>query len=312
MAAKTVVIGGGSGFIGTALSNLLCSCGYDVVIVSRVPGSFRMTWSELEQNGLPKNTAAVVSLAGQNILDMKRRWNSGFEQTVRASRINTTLSLVKAIEKADVKPSVFVSTSGVGYYPPHPSKVYTEHSEGGKGDYFAELCTDWELAAKLPADVGTRQVTIRSGVVLGRRGGMIAQLYLPFFFGMGGPVGSGQQYLPWIHLHDIARLFLYAIEKENVEGVLNGVSPDLITSKEFARAFGGSLWRPALIPLPEFVCNILLGSERARMLTEGQKVIPQRTLELGFEYNYPDIRSACQEFSPLIYTDDLRGDNIER
>lgn len=107
-------IGGGSGFIGTALSNLLCSCGYDVVIVSRVPGSFRMTWSELEQNGLPKNTAAVVSLAGQNILDMKRKWNSGFEQTVRASRINTTLSLVKAIEKADVKPSVFVSTSGVG------------------------------------------------------------------------------------------------------------------------------------------------------------------------------------------------------
>lgn len=177
-------LGGGSGFIGTALSRLLRNCGYDVVVVSRIPGAFSITWSELEQNGLPKNTTAVVSLAGQNILDMKRRWNSGFEQTVRASRINTTLSLAKAIERADIKPSVFVSTSGVGntynhtpnesfkimfnlgYYPPHPSKEYTEYSEEGKGDYFAELCTDWESAAKLPDNVNVRQVTIRSGICI--------------------------------------------------------------------------------------------------------------------------------------------------
>ena len=141
---------------------------------------------------------------------------------------------------------------------------------------------------------------------------MIAQLYFPFFFGMGGPVGSGQQYLPWIHLHDIARLFLHAIENQQVEGVLNGVSPKPTTSKEFARAFGSSLWRPALIPLPEFVCNILLGPERARLLTQGQKVMPRRTLESGFVYKYPDIRSACREFSPLIYTDDLDRENISR
>lgn len=141
---------------------------------------------------------------------------------------------------------------------------------------------------------------------------MIAQLYLPFFLGMGGPVGSGEQYLPWIHLHDIARLFLHAIENKPVEGVLNGVSPNLVTSKEFAKAFGRSLWRPAFIPLPEFVCNIMLGSERARMLTEGQKVIPKRTLESGFKYKYPDIRSACKEFSPLVYLEDMHIDHISR
>lgn len=141
---------------------------------------------------------------------------------------------------------------------------------------------------------------------------MIAQLYLPFFFGVGGPVGSGQQYLPWIHLHDIARLFLHAIENQPVQGVLNGVAPNLVTSREFARAFGGSLWRPAIIPLPEFACNILLGSERARMLTMGQKVIPKRTLESGFVYKYPDIHSACKEFSPLVYLDDLYCDNLSR
>lgn len=141
---------------------------------------------------------------------------------------------------------------------------------------------------------------------------MIANLYLPFFFGLGGPVGSGQQYLPWIHLHDIARLFLHAIENQSVDGVLNGVAPNLVTSREFAKAFGASLWRPAFLPLPEFACNILLGPERARMLTDGQKVIPKRTLESGFKYKYPDIHSACKEFSKLVYTDDMDPDHISR
>ena len=148
--------------------------------------------------------------------------------------------------------------------------------------------------------------------MLGRRGGMIAELFWPFFCGLGGPVASGEQYLPWIHLHDIARLFLFAIENKPVEGVLNGVSPDLVTSKEFAKAFGSSLWRPALIPLPEFACNFLLGPERAKMLTQGQKVIPKRTLESGFKYEYPDIRSACKEFSHLMYTSDFYHDHINR
>ncbi len=141
---------------------------------------------------------------------------------------------------------------------------------------------------------------------------MIAQLYFPFFFGLGGPVGSGQQYLPWIHLHDIARLFLYAIENKPVEGVLNGVAPDLVTSKEFAKAFGSSLWRPALIPLPELACNILLGPQRAKMLTKGQKVIPKRTIESGFKYKFPDIRSACKELSPLVYMDDFDPEHLSR
>lgn len=140
---------------------------------------------------------------------------------------------------------------------------------------------------------------------------MIAELFFPFYFGLGGPVGNGQQWLPWIHLHDIARLFLFAMENQDVKGVLNGVAPQCITSAEFARAFGAGLWRPAIIPLPEFACNLLFGPERARMLIEGQKVIPKRTLEYGFQYKYPDIRSACKEFSHLMYFDDLSQDNIQ-
>jgi len=300
-----VVLGGGSGFIGTALSNTLRLHGYDVVIVSRIPGPFCMTWGDLEKNGLPKNTQAVVSLAGQNILDMTRRWTPGFQQTVRASRLLTTHTLAQAIEQAIEKPKVFVSVSGVGFYPPSADKEYTEYSEGDNSDYFSSLCSDWEQSAKLSKESGVRQVTIRSGVVLGRMGGMIKQLYWPFFFGGGGPVGHGQQALPWIHIHDIARLFLFAIENEPVEGVLNGVAPEITTSKQFAQAFGRALWRPALIPLPSAVCNVLLGPERATMLTEGQKVIPKRTMELGFEYDYPNIYSACKEFGPLAYVEDV-------
>ena len=135
----------------------------------------------------------------------------------------------------------------------------------------------------------------------------------PLRVGIGGPVGSGKQFLPWIHLHDIVRLFLFAIEEDRVDGgVLNGVAPQLITSRDFASAFGRSLYRPAFIPMPELVVNYLFGPERATMLTSGMKVIPKRVLELGFTYNFPNIQSACKEFSPLVYTDDLALDNIQR
>lgn len=263
-----------------------------------------MTWSDLEKTGLPRNTIAVVNLAGQNILDKKRKWTAGFKQTVRASRINTNLALVDAIVRAEKKPNVFVSTSGVGYYPASTTKEYNEDSEEGIGDYFAELCKDWEAAAQVPVDCGVRSVIIRTGVVLGRRGGMISEIYLPFYMGLGGPMGSGQQYLPWIHIKDIARLFKFSIEKDGVTGVLNGVAPQTITNKEFAQALGKSMWRPALIPLPAFVFDKMLGPERASMITQGQKVVPQRTLAQGFEFTYPDIDSACAEFAPFIYTDD--------
>nr|CAG4638503.1 EOG090X07KR [Cyclestheria hislopi] len=263
-----------------------------------------MTWSKLQQDGLPHATAAVVNLAGQNVLDKRRRWTSGFQQTIRASRINTTRALVDAIVRAEEKPKVFVSTSAIGYYPPSLTKEYTEETEGGTGDYFASLCHDWEAAAQLPSDVDTRQVIIRTGIVLGRSGGVISELYIPFFFGVGGPVGSGEQYFPWIHIDDIAHLFLFAIKNDNVRGVLNGVAPDIITNKEFARAFGRALWRPAFLPLPAGAVNLIFGPERAKMLLCGQKVIPKKTLDYGFVFRYPDIYSACKEFSSLLYIND--------
>lgn len=140
--------------------------------------------------------------------------------------------------------------------------------------------------------------------MLGRPGGMIQQLIVPFYMGVGGPVGNGNQPMPWIHLHDIVRLFIYAIEQENVTGVVNGVAPQIITNRDFAKAFGQALWRPSFIPLPTLAVNLMFGQERAKIMTEGQKVWPQKALDAGFTFSYPDITSAAKEFSRLIYADD--------
>lgn len=196
---------------------------------------------------------------------------------VRSSRILTARAMSRAIQEcpAGDRPRVFVQISGVGYYPADDGKaVYDESSPGGAGDFFAGLARDWEDAARLPADCsGVRQVFVRSGVVLGRRGGMIGRLFLPFYLGAGGPVGSGAQPFPWIHLKDLTGLIAHAVERDGVSGVLNGVAPQTVTNAEFASAFGSALWRPAFVPLPAFVVNLVFGSERGSILLSGQKVV---------------------------------------
>ncbi|XP_046396300.1 epimerase family protein SDR39U1 [Ischnura elegans] len=292
----TVVIGGGSGFIGTALTSVLKRKGYNTVIVSRMPGPQRISWTELASSGLPKGCSAVINLAGQNILDPTRRWTPGFKQNVWSSRVNTTKALSTAICNADCKPSVFVTVSGVGYYKPSLTDEYTEDSPGGNFDFLSKLCTEWEAAAKLAGD-DVRRVTIRSGIVLGRNGGMIQQLYLPFWMGLGGPIGNGLQPLPWIHISDMARLFMFALEGKDGKmpcGVYNGVAPGCVTNAEFTKAFASAIRRPAFIPVPHFALNIAFGEERAKIMTEGQRVKPCKALEDGFVFLYPEIDSACK------------------
>lgn len=132
-------------------------------------------------------------------------------------------------------------------------------------------------------------------MVVGRNGGVVQQMYWPFYFGVGGPVASGQQYFPWIHISDIVGLIVFAIENKNVDGIMNGVAPQVISNKDFASALGRAMWRPAILPLPAFVLNAAFSEERAKIMTEGQKVIPKRTEELGYKFKYRDIDSACRE-----------------
>ncbi|XP_025298244.1 epimerase family protein SDR39U1 isoform X2 [Canis lupus baileyi] len=267
-----VLVGGGTGFIGTALTQLLRARGHEVTLVSRKPGPGRITWDELATSGLPRCEAAV-NLAGENILNPLRRWNETFQKEVLSSRLETTQILARAINKAPQPPQAWVLVTGVAYYQPSLTAEYDEDSPGGDFDFFSNLVTKWEAAAKLPGE-STRQVVVRSG----------------------GPIGSGHQFFPWIHIRDLAGILVHALEASHVQGVLNGVAPaPTTTNAEFAKALGAALGCPAFIPLPGMVVQAVFGRERAIMLLEGQKVVPRKTLASGYRYSFPELGAALKE-----------------
>ncbi|XP_012920749.1 epimerase family protein SDR39U1 isoform X2 [Heterocephalus glaber] len=203
--------------------------------------------------------------------------------------------LAKAITKAPQAPQAWIVVTGVAYYQPSLTAEYDEASPGGDFDFFSKLVTRWEAVARLPGD-STRQVVVRSGVVLGRGGGAIGHMLLPFRLGLGGPIGSGRQFFPWIHIRDLVGILTHALEANHVQGILNGVAPaSTTTSAEFARALGAALGRPAFIPVPSTVVQAVFGQERAIMLLEGQKVVPRRTLATGYQYSFPELEAALKE-----------------
>ncbi|KAG8455537.1 hypothetical protein GDO86_001653, partial [Hymenochirus boettgeri] len=291
--------GGGSGFVGQSLSKLLNSRGHQVIIISRSPGKGRITWEDVSNKGLPPCDAAV-NLAGENVLNPLKRWTEKFKKEVVSSRIETTRTLTQAISQSENPPKSWILLTGVGYYPPSQTKEYTEESHGGDADFLSRLVKDWEEAAILPMDskLTSRLVRVRSGVVLGRNGGALASMLLPFQFCLGGRVGSGMQPFPWIHIEDLCRLLCQTIEQSSgSEGVLNAVSPSASkdTNSGFTQALSRALGRPAFLPVPAIVVKAMFGEDRAPMLLEGQKVIPQRTLQSGFTFLYPDLNSAFAE-----------------
>lgn len=298
MAARKVIIGGGTGFIGRNLGELLLTKGYDVTNIARMPGISNISWSTLEVAGLPKSTCAVVNCAGQQFMDFTKSWTPGFKQNVQNSRVYTTQALAKAINNSQDKPRVYVVVTGVGAYEPSEYNKYDETSPTTVIDFFSRLVLEWEKAAYV--DPPVRLVIIRSGAVLGRWGGMIKNMFLPFYFGFGGRISSGKQYLPWIHIDDLIRLIQFTIENENVQGVLNGVAPHVITNEEFTNSFAKALKRPAVVPVPEKILDFLLNPERAMIMTKGQHVVPKRVLEYGFKYQYDNIDKACKEFAHLF------------
>ncbi|KAM7150767.1 epimerase family protein SDR39U1 [Macrochelys suwanniensis] len=290
-----VLVGGGTGFVGGALTQLLRSRGHEVTHVSRRPGPNRISWDEVARSGLPL-CDAVVNLAGENVLNPFRRWDDAFRRVVVASRVETTKTLAKAIAEAKRPPRAWVLVTGVGYYRPSPTAEYTEESPGGDFDFFSRLVSTWEAAAKIPGD-GTRQAVVRSGVVLGKGGGAVSQMLWPFRLALGGPMGSGFQPFPWIHIRDVAGIVCHALEMEGIRGVLNGVSPasPSTSNAEFAWELGSALGRPAVLPLPGWMVRGIFGAERAVMLLEGQRVVPKRTLESGYCFVYPNLSSALRD-----------------
>ncbi|XP_068604577.1 epimerase family protein SDR39U1 [Brachionichthys hirsutus] len=296
-----VLVGGGSGFVGRELTRLLRDKGHEVTVISRRPGPGRITWVDLESRGLPPCEGAV-NLAGENLLNPLRWWNESYKNDLFSSRVDTTKSLARSIAAAPSPPRSWVLVSGVACYKPSLTVEYTEDSEWTPFDLLSNLVSEWEASALLPEDAAkaTKQVVIRPGAVLGRDGGAMKQVLLPFWLGLGGTLGSGRQPFPWIHVTDLAGIIVHALENpEDAPSpspqVLNGVAPALNTNREFTKALGRVLGRPTVIPIPAFLINALLGSERALVLTQGQKVLPKKTQEAGFEYKYLDLVSALAE-----------------
>ena len=293
-----IVIAGGTGFLGGALAERLSSDGHEVVVLTRrakssdrrvrtvawTPEGGVGPWS-VELDG----AAAVVNLAGESIAG--RRWSPAHKQEILDSRTRATRSLTAAIARASDPPSVFVSGSAVGYYGPRGEEVVTEATPPGH-DFLARVCAQWEDDANQAASPQTRVICVRTGLVLERDGGALPQMLPPFKFGVGGPIGSGRQYWPWIHRADWIDLVRWSIATKAASGPLNGTAPNPVTNGEFAAALGRALHRPALIPAPAFALRIVLGEMADALLLSGQRAVPAKAEALGFTFKYSRLGDA--------------------
>ncbi|KAK3546762.1 hypothetical protein QTP70_035032, partial [Hemibagrus guttatus] len=297
----SAILGGGSGFVGRELTKLLKVQGHEVTIISRQPGLGRVTWTEVESAGLPE-CDAVVNLAGENVLYPLRWWSESFRSAVFNSRINTTRTLTHSITSSQTPPRSWILVTGVGCYKANVETLYTEDTEWTTFDLWSQLLKEWEEAGQLPENTAknTGQVVIRSGVVLGRGGGAVKQMLPPFWLGLGGTLGSGDQPFPWIHVSDLTGIIAHSLDPTRVPAssqprVFNGVAPSLDTNRQFTRELARLLKRPTLLPVPEPVLRAVLGRERAALLTQGPRVAPKRTLESGYRFQYPDLTSALRQ-----------------
>jgi uncharacterized protein len=273
-----VVITGGNGFLGRALAANLRADGHDVVVPTR--GS----------TSAVDGADAVVNLSGESIAG--KRWTSAQKQRILDSRVQITRGMVDAILAAKKPPTVFVSGSAVGYYGPLGEEIVAEDAPPGS-DFLAGVCVRWEAEARRAA-TATRVVYARTGLVLERDGGALPQMLPPFWFGAGGPVGSGRQYWPWIHRADWVGMVRWAMQNAGVSGPINVTAPTPVPNREFARALGRALHRPAFLPAPAFALRLLLGEMADALLLSGQRAIPQRAQKAGFEFTYPQLDGALQ------------------
>jgi uncharacterized protein (TIGR01777 family) len=297
-----IVIAGGTGFLGGPLAAALGGAGHTPVILSRRAGGpdapFRtVAWTPDGSAGAwaaeLSGAGAVVNLAGESIA--ARRWTAAQKQRVLQSRVRATASLVAAIARAAEPPPTFISGSAVGYYGSRDNREVAEDAAPGH-DFLASVCVRWESEAMLAVSARTRVVCLRTGLVLARDGGALSGMLLPFWLGVGGPVGSGRQYWPWIHRQDWIELVRFAIETPTASGAMNATAPNPVTSREFAEALGRAMHRPSLLPAPGFALKLLLGGEMAEgLLLSGQRVIPAKAVRLGYRFQYASLAAALAD-----------------
>lgn len=296
---KKIVIAGGTGMIGNHLTKMLVNSGYEVSILTRNPSKYQesefVKYAALNTNDLAgtikqlEGVYSVVNLSGAGVADKK--WTNEYKKEIYDSRINITSHLIYAVNAAEKPPQSFISASAIGIYGNRADEKLNEKSQVSD-TFLAKVCVDWEYEAD-KCRVETRLVKARIGVVLAMEGGALPQMLTPFKFFAGGAIGSGKQWLSWIHIEDICRLFLFCIENNEASGVFNFVAPNPVTMNDFAKELGRVISRPSFFKVPEFVLRIILG-ESADIVLASQRIYPTASEHSGFIFKHYELNSALK------------------
>ncbi|MBI4525271.1 MAG: TIGR01777 family protein [Deltaproteobacteria bacterium] len=299
------IIAGGTGFIGETLCRRLLEAGHSLTILTRKPVPAAVlsakkwaTWDARSPGPWEETLEGadgVVNLAGEPIA--ARRWTREQKKRIRESRINATRALVNAIAQRRRKPKLLLNASAVGYYGPRGDEIVTEESGPGN-DFLGRVCHEWEQEATKAESSGAIVIRLRTGIVLGRDGGALAKMVPPFKFYVGGPLGSGKQWVPWIHLDDEVGLIQFLLENSGASGAVNATAPNPVRMKEFSDALGRVLRRPSWAPVPGFALRLLLG-EMADMLLTGQQALPAQARKRGYGFRYSALEDALQACIPI-------------
>jgi len=288
-----ILVAGGTGFVGSALCRQLQAKGHEVKIISRNFLKNGITFQEIREKGLPKCDAVAV-LTGSNL--MEKSWTTKRKQELKDSRIGVTNLLIDAMLASKDPPKTFVSASAIGIYPTSETKEYDEYyspQHEQKASFGRELYEDWEKAVQRLDKKQFRTGIVRLGVVIGP-GGVLSKLHLPFSLGLGGKTGNGQQFMPWVHIDDASGIFQFILENPQISGVLNAVAPQISKNAEFTKALGRAEHRWTFLNIPEWAVKVGFG-ERSELVLKGQKVIPKRTLELGYHFKFTNLQDAIND-----------------
>ncbi len=297
-----VAITGGTGFVGRAVARALAERGDEVIAFTRDPeGAVErldsevvpVRWDPDVPVGIAAGLAgveAVVNLAGEPVVGA--RWSDAQKERIRASRVDGTRALVQAMAQTRERPRVLVSASAVGYYGVSGTRELGEDAPPGQ-DFLATVCRAWESEALNAVALGVRTAVLRIGVVLGKEGGALPKMLLPFKLFVGGPVGDGAQWVSWIHLDDLVGLVLFAIDRQEVAGLLNATAPHPVTNGELSETLGHVLGRPSWLSAPRFGVELVLG-EAATVVLDGQRAVPLRALELGYPFQFTEVDAALR------------------
>ena len=300
-----VVITGATGFIGRALCKELCK-DYEIIALSRnasrAAGSVGDWAQVIEWDGRTTGSwfqqangaFAIINLAGENVAS--GRWNGSKKAAILHSRLDSSRVVIEAIKQVDKKPTMVIQASAIGYYGPREDEQLDEDSAPGKG-FLASVCRDVESSTEEFERMGVRCAVIRTGVVLGRDGGALAELVKPFRFYLGGYLGSGRQWFSWIHLEDQIAAIKFLMENEHLKGAFNLTAPQPVTMKEFCKILGKVLHRPARLNVPTFAARLAFGEMADEMLLSGQKVLPKRLLNTGFDFKYTNAEQALNDIT---------------